>query len=244
MKLTERKSGNFTPHPETDGTVRAVIVDVTPTKVVQSQYGEREVFRLVYETEVMDEANNRRFCVWSRGYTPSINEKANFRKDLKRILGRDLTPSEREGFDPECLLGKPVQLIVQHEQSQTGDIFATISFIGPDKGSNPLKPSGTFVRAKDREQKDAPAGESAAYRKAPAAADDEGRTDWQRVKVHVGKNAGLDLGDLDEASVRALIAHWLPTHAENPKPKADDKRLAAALEEVAELLGDNEPKPF
>jgi hypothetical protein len=33
---------------------------------------------------------------------------------------------------------------------------------------------------------------------------------WQKCKVHVGKNAGLDLGDLDEESVQKLLTNWLP----------------------------------
>lgn len=237
MKLSEKKGGDFHPHPETDGTVRGVIVDVTPLKKVQSQYGERDVFRLVFETEVTDD-DGKRFCVWSRGYTPSLNEKANFRKDLKRILGRDLTQTELDEFDTEALVGRGVQLIVQHEEGQNGTTYAVISFIGPDKAKEALKPSGNYKRVKDREQKDgAASGEGSSYRKAPAATEDEGRQPWQKVKVHVGKHAGVDLGDLQEDAVKALIDKWLPAHKANAKPKADDKRLAAALEEVMELIG-------
>ena len=55
---------------------------------------------------------------------------------------------------------------------------------------------------------------------------------------------GVDLGDLDEDGVKALIEKWLPVHQANAKPKADDKRLAAALAEVAELMGvGTEPEP-
>ena len=36
----------------------------------------------------------------------------------------------------------------------------------------------------------------------------EGNADWRRTKVHVGKHTGLDLGDLDEESVRALIDRY------------------------------------
>jgi hypothetical protein len=236
MKLSEKKGGDFMPHPETDGTVRAVIVDVTPLKKQQSQYGERDVFRLVFETEVEDD-DGKRFCVWSRGYTPSLNEKANFRKDLKRILGRDLTEVERDEFDTEALVGRGVQLIVQHEEGQNSQTYAVISFLGPDKGKEPLKPSGNYTRVKDREQKDTHASGESSYRKAPKADEGEGRQAWQKCKVHVGKHAGVDLGDLDEDAVQALIEKWLPKHKENAKPKADDKRLAAALEEVMELLG-------
>lgn len=242
MKIKAKSGGEFHPHPETDGPVKAVIVDITPLKKQQSQYGEREVFRLVYETEVEDPENDdRRFCVWSRGYTPSLNEKANFRKDLKKLLGRDLTATEQEeGFDTESLIGRGVKLIVQHEEGSNGQTYAVISFMSPDK-DKALKPSGAYTRVKDREDRaDAAAGDGASYRKAPKADEGEGREDWQKVKVHIGKHAGVDLGDLDEDAVQALIEKWLPKHKETAKPKAADKRLAAALEEVAALLGGGE----
>jgi hypothetical protein len=237
MKLSEKRGGEFTPHPPTEGVVKAVIVDVTPLKTVQSEFGEREVFRLVYETEVKDD-EGRRHCIWSRPYTPSLNEKANFRKDVKKLMGRDLTPTELGEFDTEGLIGMGAKLIIQHEDGKDGKNYAVISFLGPDKDKETLTASGKYTRVKDRPEKDsAAAGSAAGYRKAPAAKEDEGRADWQKCKVHVGKHAGVDLGDLAEEAVEALIEHWLPTFNANPKPKADDKRLAAALKEVATLLG-------
>jgi hypothetical protein len=242
MKLSEKKGGDFQPHPETDGTVKAVIVDVTPTKKVQSEYGERDVFRLVCETEMTDD-DGVRFCVWSRGYTPSLNEKANFRKDLKKLLGRDLTKAELEEFDTEGLVGMRCKLIVQHEEGKDGKTYAQISFMGPDKDAKGLKASGKYTRVKDREDRHngtADGGESggsqAGYRKAPGASEDEGRAPWQKCKVHVGKHAGVDLGDLDAEAVQKLIDLWLPKAKADAKPKADDKRLMAALQEVADLM--------
>jgi hypothetical protein len=235
MKLSEKRGGDFTPHPETEGTVKGVIVDLTPLKKVQTEYGEREVFRVVYETEVED-SEGKRFCIWSRPYTASLNPKANFRKDVKKILGRELTEAEADEFDTEGLINMGVKLIVQHEEGKDGKTYATISFIGPDKDKTTLKPSGKYTRVKDRPEK-GEGGDQAGYRKAPAATEDEGRADWQKCKVHIGKHAGVDLGDLDEEAVGALIEKWLPVHKANAKPKADDKRLAAALEEVGALLG-------
>jgi len=240
MKLSEnRGGGDFTPHPETDGTVKAVIVDLTPLKSRVTKFGEREEFRLVYETEVTND-DGRRFCVWSRGYTPSLNEKASFRKDLKKIMGRDLTALELKEYDTESLIGTPVSLIIQHEKIESGQVYATISFVGPHKSGDPLVSSGAYKRVKDREQKAAAGGEQAGYKKAPAAKEDEGRTDWQKVKVHVGAHSGVDLGDLPEEAVGALIDKWLPVGLALPKPLKADRQLIAALQEVKGYLGEAE----
>ena len=237
MKLSEKKGGDFTPHPPTDNLVKAVIVDRTPLKKVQSEYGEREVFRLVYETEVEDD-EGKRCCIWSRPYTPSLNEKANLRKDLKKLLGRDLTAAELEEFDIDEIVGMGVRLMISHEDGKDGKTYAVITAMAPDKDKATLKPSGKYIPVKDRPEKaEGATGDQAGYRKAPATTEDEGRQDWQKCKVHVGKHAGVDLGDLDEDAVKALIDKWLPKAKEAPKPKADDKRLIAALEEVMALMG-------
>lgn len=227
MKLTENKSGgDFTPHPESEGTINAVLVDITPLKEVPDKFhpGQtKDVFRLVYETEVTDlENDNRRFCIWSRPYTPSLNEKANFRKDIKKILGRDLTEMERNEFDTESLIGKNVKIIVQHEEGQNGQTYAVISFLGANKDGK-MKPSGKYTRVQDR-PKD---GEEAAVKAEPKAK--AKASSWEDVIVHMGKHKGKRLGDVDEAGVQALIDKWLPDNATT-------EPLASALREVAALL--------
>jgi hypothetical protein len=108
MKLSEKPRGNFEPHPETEAPVKAVIVDITPPKKRQTEWGEKDEIRLVYETEVLD-AEGHPSYVWSRGYNPSLNKEANFRKDLRKIMGRDLTAQELQDYDTESLLGVGVK---------------------------------------------------------------------------------------------------------------------------------------
>jgi hypothetical protein len=225
MKLSEKRNSNFTPHPETDGPIKAVLVDVTELKKRMTAFGEKEEFRLVFETECMDEENDRRFCIWSRGYTPSLNEKAALRKDLKKIMGRDLTKLELDEFDLESLIGHGVKLIIQHEHKDD-KTYANISFIAPDK-DKALKPSGKFIRQRDRDRDtDAPAEQTEA--KAEASG-------WESVVVHVGKYKGKKLGEVDEVGVASLISNWLPKAKAGGK--ADDADLVAALTELDDILG-------
>jgi hypothetical protein len=231
MKLSVGKSGKeFGPHPETDGLVKATIVDITPLKMMPSSYGEREVFKLVYETEVIDE-NDRNGLLWSIPYRPSLNERANLRKDLKRIRGRDLNKEEEQEFDVESMIRFGVQLIVKHEV-RDDRTYAQISFIQPDKSSTPYVASGTYKRVKDREEQ-----QSGTYRKGEGSTDpeNEGRRDWQKVVIHVGRHVGLAVGDLDEEAVQNLIDHWIPSLADK-KLTAADSRLKGALAEAATLL--------
>jgi len=234
MKLSEKKQSTFTPHPDSNGEyVKAVLVDITDLKKRVTQYGEKEEFRLVFETEVMDTENDRRFCIWSRGYTPSLNEKAALRKDLKRLMGRELTTAELSEFDVESLIGFGVKLIIQHE-TKDDRTYANISFMVPDK-EKAMKPSGKYKRIKDREDKSASADSE-------DEADEPAASGWEAVVVHVGKHKGKKLGalvDEDDAAVKLLMSKWLP-QAKAAK-NLEDAGLIAALDELAEFVTDDIP---
>ena len=223
MKLSEKRNSQFTPHPETEGPIKAVLVDVSELKKRMTQYGEKDEFRLVFETECEDEENDRRFCIWSRGYTPSLNEKAALRKDLKKMMGRELTQLELDEFDLEGLIGHGVKLIIQHEHKDD-KTYANISFMAPDK-DKALKPSGKYIRVRDRDT-DAPTAQTEAKAES---------TGWESVVVHVGKYKGHKLGQVDEGGVAKLIEGWLPKAKADGK--AEDAALVAALTELADILG-------
>jgi hypothetical protein len=227
MKIKENNN-DFEPCPEFTG--KGVCVDVTPLRKQQSQYGERNVFKLVFEVDAEKE-DGTRYGVWSNNFTPTLNEKASFRKFLRGWFGRDLTRAELEDFDTETLIGKPAQLVIVHQHKE-GKVYANIAACTPDKSGEPLKPSGKFVRAKDRQAPPGPNGAGApatgGYRRAEQPA--EAGSEHASVKIHVGKCKGLELRDLAVEQVQALVANWLPGAKANAKPLADDKRLMAALE--------------
>lgn len=226
-------SGNFQPCPEYNGS--AVCVDVTPLKTVQTQFGPKEKFRFVFETgQTKDDGSP--WCVWSAPFTPSYHENSALRPFLRKWMGRELTPEETKTFDTEDMLGRTAHITVIHEHSD-GEVYANIALIQPDKSAEPLKPSGKFVRMKDRPPKD-----GNGYRRAEQASGGNG--DLGATKIHVGKCKGLEVRDLSPEQVGALIGNWLPTAKANAKPSADDRRLIAALEAwqaTQEKAGDNVP---
>lgn len=237
MKLTAKQtSSNFEPHPESDCT--AVCVDITPLKSQETSFGKRDVFKLVFESDMLrDDA--RPFLVWSRNFTASLHEKSALRAFLRQWFGRDLTAAELDEYDTESLLGRTARLSIVHT-AYNNNTYANIGLIRPDKSETPLKASGHYTRVKDRELDEdgkfhpTSGGGSAA--------------EWQRVKVHVGKHKGLDLGDLDRESVEALLAKWLPQALEMEKPLKSDRELIAALQQAKQALmpedDKDESQPF
>ena len=239
MKIANPNS-RFEPCPEFTG--RAVIVDVTPVRKEQSQFGEQEVFRVVFEVD-LEKADGSRFCVWSRRMTPTLGEKSNLRKFIRGLYGRDLTKPELGDFDTEVLVGMGAQLVVVHEHKDS-ETYANIAACTPDKSGNPLKPTGKYVRIKDRQAEPAPnrAGAQGGYRRAEQVGDNCG--DLLATKIHVGKCKGLEVRDLSPEQVGALIQNWLPTAKANAKPTADDKRLIAALESWAVPATNDDDVPY
>ena len=232
MKIQNPNAPKFVPHPDYTGP--AVAVDVTPPKKVETRFGVREIFKVVFETTCLRDDGSP-FLVWSPGFTASLHEKASFRKFMRGWLGRDLTPAELEEFDTESLIGRTAQLVIA-QSDHNGSTYANIVACTPLRTGS-IEASGKYVRAKDREakrdQQFARADQPAAN--VPAEADD-----WKSTKVHVGRHTGIELRDLDRESVEALVVRWLPEARAKAKPTADDRRLIAALERAAEEF-DNIP---
>lgn len=225
MKLSASGSNSpFEAHPEYDG--QAVCVDVTPLKKTQSTYGERETIRIVFETKELRQ-EGKPYLLFSRSFTPSLHEKAALRAFLKQWFGRDLTTAEQNEFDTESLIGRAARVSVVHNE-YNGTVYANIGLIRPDKSGEPLKPSGKYVRQKDRQSND--------EKFRPASNSGEASSDWRRVKVHVGRHTGIDLGELDRESVEALLTKWLPTALEMEKPLKADRELIAALQQAKQAL--------
>lgn len=219
MKVT-RTGGDFKPHPEYQG--QAVIVDVTDLKEMDTKYGKKKVFRVVMESLEKND-DGKHWCVWSAPFAPSLHEKAGFRKFLKGVLGRDLTPAEVDGgFETEDLIGMNVFVVIT--QVEEGDkVFANIASATPwDTRKGPaIKPSGDYKRVKDRDTKAV---------EQPPAKEDAGPADLSQTVIHMGKHRGHELRDVDEGSIMKLIELWLPGAKKLEKPSADDRRLIKALD--------------
>ena len=140
-----KHDSNYTPAP--DGVHNAVCVDVVDLGIVETQWGKKPKLRLVWEVETKQE-NGKRFLV-VQSYGASIGPKATLRKHLKGWRGRDFTPEELKGFNIENVIGVPCQLVVVHNESDDGRVFANVETVLKANGTK-LTPSGEYTRVKDR----------------------------------------------------------------------------------------------
>ena len=172
----------------------------TPLKKTQSTYG--DVRRSASCSRPGNPPERQPYLLFSRGFTPSLHEKAALRAFLKQWFGRDLTTAEQNEFDTESLIGRPARVSVVHND-YNGTTYANIGLIRADKSGEPLNPSGKYVRQGPPEQRrEIPARIQQRRGIRPA--------DWRRVKVHVGRHSGIDLGELDRESVEALRPSGCP----------------------------------
>lgn len=231
MKIPPPSEKEFALHPVYTGP--AVCVDVTPVKKHNTPWGEKEMFRLVFETGHFDEEGNP-IAVWSAGFVVSLHEKSGLRKFVRQWLGRDLTPEELGNFETDSfLLGRSGFVVIVHNQSEDGKTtYANIASCTPlPPNVQPIKMSGKFKRAKDR-----PQSPGSNYRKTDsgaAPAEDPGKV-FLDTKVHLGNAAGTPVRDLSIEQIDKIAERWLPTAKANPHASADDKRLIAAIEWVLE----------
>lgn len=242
MKVSTSSNTEFTPHPPTDGPIRGVIVDITDPQLKEDpHYGPKWRCAVVFETEALQE-DGTNFTIWKHGLTVKREEDGSFalimggkKKSKFEELLETLEVKVDDSFDTEQLIGLPVRLIVDHKRdsNEATKVYANVTYLKRDKTADPMKPSGNYVRKKDRTENGngqstgGGARGGAQYNPVPGSAppaDDA----WMHVKVHVGQFAGTSVMDLpDEAAVDNLLTRWWPTVS--AKPLADDRRLHPAL---------------
>ena len=145
MSLLAKGGSNFEPAEE--GVHDAVCVDVADLGMVDGQFGEKHKARLTWELAA--KMKDGRPYVASKTYTVSLHEKATLHKDLKSWRGKPFTADELRGFDVEKVLGAPCQLVITNTEKD-GMVYANVTAIMKAKKNFQLKPSGNYVRYKDR----------------------------------------------------------------------------------------------
>jgi hypothetical protein len=133
-----------------EGLHQAVCCDVMGYKTdAQSQYPDRDMVRITFQTEAAD-AEGKRYLVM-RSFGRTLSPKGKLRPFLESWRGRKFTPVELAEFDLEALIGVNCQLQIVHELSTNGNEFANIqAVISIQRNTPKITVSPDFVRAKDR----------------------------------------------------------------------------------------------
>jgi hypothetical protein len=163
LTLTKQESGNFEPAPA--GMHNAICVDVIDLGLVQTNYGDKDMLRIMWELPETKMGDGRPFVV-SKRYNKSLHTKAALNKDLSKWRGRLI--EDGESIDMTKLLGANCKLEVEHFQD--GDkTFTGIGYIG--KPEKKLKASGHYdgekVRQRIAERKAKEAGQQSAPQTQP-----------------------------------------------------------------------------
>ena len=155
--LGERKAnikigGDFDPIPMDKYTVQ--IADVN-YKTQRNNFKGIEEERLNFQFIVLDDKpvsgdegapSTRGRYLW-HAVTPSLGQKSWLLKIAKAVYGRDLTKEEMLGFDPESIIGKQVDVVVEQNTGKDGvTVYNNIASYA--KNTKPLP----TVEAKRQEQ--------------------------------------------------------------------------------------------
>jgi len=117
---------------------------------VPDEVKQRETIWLGFELDQMTPEEDKPLSIRKK-FTASIHERATLRIFLERWRGRPFTDAEKQKFDTESLVGVPCQLNIVHRDFGNGP-RQLIDFAIKETGEA-LKPSGSYVRNKDREEK-------------------------------------------------------------------------------------------
>lgn len=140
------KKTEYTPPPE--GIFRGVCVDLVTGLKVQTPWGLKDKVKLFWEIDE-PRADGKPFVV-QKSYTPSLDSKSNLYKDLLTWRGKAFSDEELKGFDLEKVVGVSCQIVIQHRETEKGTFANVMTVTRLMKNMEPLRPSGNYVRVKDR----------------------------------------------------------------------------------------------
>lgn len=133
VKVEIKKGGDFEPVPMDRYTCMVTDVNLV-SQFNQFQGKEEDV--LNYQFQILDDkemptkdgeaATTRGRYLWKR-CRPAFNNRSWLGKLAKAAMGRDLTSAEIDAFDPESVVGKQVDVMVEQSESKDGQkIFNNI----------------------------------------------------------------------------------------------------------------------
>lgn len=132
-KLKIKTGGDFEPLPIDKYT--AQITDINLVTQMNSFKGVEEdllkfTFTILDDKQTEDGESTRGRLVWYR-VTQSLGARAKLGKLAQAVYGRDLTKEEKESFDPEDMIGKQVDLLIDQnpDKNDSSIIYNNITSV-------------------------------------------------------------------------------------------------------------------
>ena len=132
------------------GMTAAICIDVVDLGLQTTSYGDKYQIKLVFQLD--QERSDGKPMRIGRKYTKTLDDKGNFRKDLKSWRGADLTTEELAEFDADKLIGAQAQVLITEFQKTDGTPGTSIGAITPPADDQDLKADKEYVRVQDREE--------------------------------------------------------------------------------------------
>ena len=132
-----------------EGLVDGACVDVVDLGMIDGQFGQRAMVKLVWEIAEENPHSKAPFTV-SRRFGATLGKKSSLRPFLEGWRGKKFTPEELESFDLEKLLNAPCQLQIIHNLGDDGSLWANVQAAIPASKHSKYTPSGTYIREIDR----------------------------------------------------------------------------------------------
>jgi len=134
-KANSSGSDIFAPAPV--GVHRAICCDVVDRGLVEGQFGQKHLVRLVWQLEAQT-PDGKPYLI-DRNFTLSLDERSALRAALESWAGKPLTLQQAAGFDLEKLIGVSCALLVVHKPSRDGSrVFANVTAVLPKQPGRTL----------------------------------------------------------------------------------------------------------
>lgn len=137
-----------------EGTHEATLQEIRELGKVETSFGAKEKLLFIWEVEQVD-SKGEPVKVFQR-FTKSLHPKAALYKAVRSITGED--PGDE--FDLSKLIGTSVQLVIQHNESDDGVIYANVAAIlrvqTPEEEASEKRVQAVIDAARKRQQEQEP----------------------------------------------------------------------------------------
>ena len=125
--------------PVSEGLKSATVAEVTPPELVDDRYNPgKQKLRIKVKFAVDEKTESGADMMATRTFTFSLHPKSALRPVVEALLNRKLAPGEESKFDIRSILNRACQVLIKHNTTEDGKVFANVKEVLADKGQVPF----------------------------------------------------------------------------------------------------------